>query len=315
MKMPWGKSTQHTGQHTGLAVVVSVIGLGIAGLALTTPAMGQTSDQSVLRRQVQDLKVQLQDLRRRLTSMKAELRQGAGARARKISQEEIPPTVAARFEVRMSQLERAISKLTGKVEDLAFTVRRARKDTKKLENDFEYRISKLERDGGGNASTAKATASRVSPPKRRATTGGARDRAPAAKNGVLPAGPAAAQYRFAYNLMRRRKGDQAIEAFREFVQKHPRSRLSGNAYHWLGQLYFGRKQFRNAAQNFAAGYQKFKRHARAADNLLMLGVSLGRIKKKNLACQSFSELRASFPNAAPDVRRRALREGRRLGCR
>ncbi len=312
MKMPWGKSTRRSENYGGHAVLLAVVSVGLAGLSLAAPAAAQTSDQPALRRQVKDLKDQLQDLRRRLNSVRAELRQGAGARARKISQEEIPPTVAARFEVRMSQLERAIRKLTGKVEDLAFTVRRARKETKKLENDFEYRIGKLER---GGVNTARTTSSRVSPPKRRLNTGAAGTQAPAAKDSVLPAGTSAAQYRFAYNLMRRRNSEKAIEAFREFVTNHPRARLSGNAYHWLGQLYFGRKQFTNAAQNFAAGYQKFKRHARAADNLLMLGVSLGRIKKKNLACQSFAELRSSFPNAAPDVRRRALRESRRLGCR
>lgn len=314
MTMPWGNRTPSAGRKGRACLVLAAAGICIFSIQPMGVASAQTYDGKALQRQVQELKVQVRDLRRRLTNMRAELRQGAGPRARKISQEEIPPTVAARFEVRMSQLERSIRKLTGKVEDLAFSVRRSRKDSKKLENDFEYRISKLER--GAPTGGAKATASRVDPPKRVPATGRTQDRAaPASKAGVLPTGTPAQQYRFAYGLMRRRENDKAIQAFQEFVQKHPRSRLSGNAYHWLGQLYFDRRKYTNAAQNFAAGYQKFKRHARAAENLLMLGVSLARIKKKNLACQSFAELRSSFPNTAPQVRRRARVERRKLGCR
>ena len=309
MKLPWGYSIQR------LRGAACILAASLCLAFAAGSAHAQTSDNTALERQVDTLKSQLNDLRQQLRNLRAELRAGSGPRARKISQEEIPPTVAARFEVRMSQLERAITKLTGKIEDLSFSVRKTRKDVKKLENDYEYRINKLERGGTSASGTAKATTNRVEPPRRRAATGAPRDRDDSATTGILPEGTAKQQYTFAYRLMRQRKGDEAIQAFKEFVAKHPRSPLAGNAYHWLGQLYFDRKRYSNAAQNFAAGYQKFRRHSRAADNLLFLGVSLARLKKRNLACQSFAELRSNFPNAYPDVRRRARIERRKLGCR
>ena len=308
MKLPRAYSIQH------LRGPVCVLAASFCLALPTGAAMAQTSDNVALARQVDTLRSQLDELRRQLRNLRAELRAGSGPQARKISQEEIPPTVAARFEVRMTQLERAITKLTGKIEDLSFSVRRTQKDVKKLENDFEYRISKLEKGGAAASGTAKATANRVEPPRRRAAAGEARGQDDA-DTGILPAGTAKQQYNFAYRLMRRRDSDQAIRAFTEFVAKHPRSPLAGNAYHWLGQLYFDRKQYTRAAKNFAAGYQKFRRHSRAADNLLFLGVSFARLKKRNFACQSFAELRANFPNAAPGVRRRAQVERRKLGCR
>lgn len=305
---------------------------------LSAPALAQNGDDSALRREVRDLKAEIEALRRQVRTLRTALQSGGGsgsARKLSVAQNEIPPTVAARFEVRMGQLELALRKLTGRVEDLSFKIRKVQKEAKRAENDFEYRLSQLEKGGAAARSAARvnrpaapttAPARRSRPAAdsgaedRRARSRGDDDRNRGGDNGgatgnVLPSGPPAVQYRYAFRLMRRRETDQAIAAFREFVAKNPRSRLAGNAYHWMGRTLFDKGQFKDAARAFAAGYQKFPRHARAAENLLFLGVALSRIGQKDLACKSFDELRARYASAAPDLRRRAAKERRRLACR
>ncbi len=100
-----------------------------------------------------------------------------------------------------------------------------------------------------------------------------------------------------------------------FIDAHPKHKLTSNAHYWLGETYYVRKQFQQAAYTFADGFQKFPKSPKAADNLLKLGMSPGQLGKKKQACTAFSRLLANFPKADRNLRNRVSREQRRLKCR
>lgn len=133
---------------------------------------------------------------------------------------------------------------------------------------------------------------------------------------VLPAGTPKAQYDYALSLMLKQQDfAKAESALKAFIEKNPEDRLTGNAYYWLGETYYVRKSYQDAAFSFAEGFQKFPKNIKAPDSLLKLGMSLERLNKRKEACTAYSRLLGTFPNAAPRMKARVKREQRRAKCR
>jgi tol-pal system protein YbgF len=103
-------------------------------------------------------------------------------------------------------------------------------------------------------------------------------------------------------------------ALKAFVDAHPNDPLAGNAQYWLGQTYYARNKFPEAAGAFAEGFKRYPKGPKAAEDLLYLGMSLAKSDQKANACLAFAKLDQSFPHPAAAVRERADAERKRLGC-
>ena len=114
------------------------------------------------------------------------------------------------------------------------------------------------------------------------------------------------------SLLRRQFGE-AEQGFRGFLEKYPDHNLAGSAQYWLGETYFAQGDYRQAAQNFLAGYKDFPKSRRAPDSLLKLGMSLNKLGQTQQACASFGAVGGQFPNAV-DAKKRAQAEFKRAGC-
>jgi tol-pal system protein YbgF len=130
----------------------------------------------------------------------------------------------------------------------------------------------------------------------------------------LPDGPPADQYNYARSFLMRRDFASAEVAFREFIEANPDSNLIGNAQYWLGETYYVRENYLDAARAFAEGYQNFPASGKAPDNLLKLGLALANLDRKDDACITLSRLDSEYPDASANIRQRAAREHDRLGC-
>ncbi len=132
---------------------------------------------------------------------------------------------------------------------------------------------------------------------------------------VLPEGDAASRYKHAFSYLMRHDYDTAEKAFREFVDGHGDDPLAGNAMYWLGETYYVREMFAESAVTFAEGYERYPGSPKTADNLLKLSFSLARLNRVEDACVALAQLSDEFPNASSTIKRRALTEGRRIGCK
>jgi tol-pal system protein YbgF len=133
-------------------------------------------------------------------------------------------------------------------------------------------------------------------------------------DGSLASGSAAEQYNHAFGLLKRADYPAAEAALKAFVEAHPTDPMAGNAQYWLGETYYTRSRFLEAASAFAEGYKRYPKSAKAADNLLKLGMSLGRANQKQNACLALAQLDHDFPNPGAAVREHAGAEKKRLGC-
>ncbi|MGH7045515.1 MAG: tol-pal system protein YbgF [Stellaceae bacterium] len=131
---------------------------------------------------------------------------------------------------------------------------------------------------------------------------------------ALPSGSASAQYNAAFGLLRRADYPAAEDALRSFVARHPNDPLAGNAQYWLGESFYARGQYTEAAAAFADGYKRYPRGAKATDGLLQLAMSLAHANQKHNACIALMQLDHDFPHQGSAVRSRATQEKKRLGC-
>ncbi|TWA82628.1 tol-pal system protein YbgF [Azospirillum brasilense] len=235
---------------------------------------------------------------------------------------EIQPSLAADFEVRLQKLERALSELTGRYEEATYQISQMKDRLERVNSDIDFRLKELESKGGGAASDPfgapakpSAAAPAAAPSAAKAPEKAADKPAQTAAVAPLPANSTPEkQYEHAFELLRQSDYDKAEKAFSDFLAKNKTHQLAGNAQYWLGETYYVRNKFQDAAVAFAEGVQRYPKNNKAADNLLKLGMSLQQLNQKKDACTAFNQLINKFPEASASVKRRADTERRRLNC-
>ncbi|WP_033067363.1 tol-pal system protein YbgF [Thalassospira australica] len=138
--------------------------------------------------------------------------------------------------------------------------------------------------------------------------------APQTQTAATATGTPEEQYREAFGLLRKQDFAAAEQALGNFVSSHPNDPLAGNAQYWLGETYYVRGQYENAAIAFTEGFQTYPDSTKAPDNLLKLGMSLANLGKNEDACTAFGHLLDNFPNASNVVLDRARQERQNRGC-
>ncbi len=137
----------------------------------------------------------------------------------------------------------------------------------------------------------------------------------ATETAVLPEGTPKERYTYAFGLLRQARYDEAEAALRAFIETHGDDPLASNARFWLGDTYYVRGQFHDAAKTFLQGYKADPKGAKAPDDLLKLAMSLARLEKKKDACVTFTKLKKDFPDAPDRIKKAAARERQRTGCK
>ncbi|GEO80669.1 tol-pal system protein YbgF [Pararhodospirillum oryzae] len=237
-----------------------------------------------------------------------------------------------RLQVRVSELERLVQDLTGRVEETRHQNTKLQQQLDAALGDITYRLDALEGNPTGGSAAAPATpatgrASATAPASGVLTAPGAATKpAPGKPAATAPAAPAPAgpvalpegsesdQYNYAFSLLRNADYPSAEQALKAFIQKYPKGKLTGNAQYWLGETYYVRGDFEQAAVAFMTGYQTYPDSSKGPDNLLKLGLALGNLGKTREACAAFGRLEGQYPKAADAIKRRAQSEMGRLGC-
>ncbi len=130
----------------------------------------------------------------------------------------------------------------------------------------------------------------------------------------LPEGTPQQQYEFAFGKLKQRDYNEAEATLRAFVDRHPDHPLAGNAMYWMGETYYVRKQYPEAARIFLDAYQRFPKGNKAADNLFKLAKSLVQIGETASACTTYAELAKTFPNANARILAGTKADMSQLGC-
>ncbi|MFP6705571.1 MAG: tol-pal system protein YbgF, partial [Alphaproteobacteria bacterium] len=223
-------------------------------------------------------------------------------------------------EIRMSNLESEMRRLTGQLEEVRHGMARMLQRLDGLVKDVDFRLTEIEHrlskapgKAAKTAATTGAAGSDASLPIANAEKQNQQTEAAPATT-VLPRGTPIERYNYAYSLLTKMRLQDAEAAFLEFLAQHGDDPLAGNAQYWLGETYYARQNLGEAARTFLIGIQRYPNSSKAPDSMLKLGISLSKLGKVEDACAAFLEMQRKFANLRSQVRKRMLREMKAVGC-
>lgn len=147
----------------------------------------------------------------------------------------------------IEMLKQELQRLQGVVEQQGYELRKLKAEQKERYLDLDRRVSQV----------AKA-----SPSSNSVSTGD---------------GDGREQYDQAFALMKERKFDEAIVAFKGFLEAYPKSSLAVNGYYWLGQIYYNKSMLDDARKAFAFVVNQYPDHQKTLDSKYKLAVVLHRL--------------------------------------
>ncbi len=230
----------------------------------------------------------------------------------------------ARLQVRINELEEQVRRLQGSLEQASFGNKQLKTQMEKMKTDMEFRLSALEK---GAPATGAATASATDQPQNLAATAapvnsGAISEEPEepvkqqeSKAPVPKFDSSSEHYSYAFKLMNQAKYAEAGNAFDAFTSRYSKDPLIGNAYYWLGETYYVRKDYVKAADSFRQGFESMPTGPKAGDNLLKLAMALGATGKEKESCVVLKQVVTKFGKTSGTIKSRAEQEMNRLDCR
>lgn len=230
-------------------------------------------------------------------------------------------------EVRLQELERQIRDLTGRVEEQHYEQDQLKRKIERLEQKIQEQpvdteqpqanasqllspqaAVKTTNPGMSVLTPNKPTGMNIATPK-------PADNAAANQLGGGSAPEPTLQYEQAFADLKNERYDAAQKGFDVFLANYKDHSLASNAKYWLGETYYVRGQFEQAARIFAEGYRSYPESSKAPDNLLKLGMSLAGMGKTDDACIALGQLPKKHANGAGPVLRRGEQERERLNCK
>ena len=315
---------------------------------VTTGSSGAQEDLAPIIDKLNNLEKDIRDVQRKINTTTINLDSNQESAS---NQNIINPTNAADHEIRILELEEKLRKTYGLIDELKFNINTLIQQTREFKIEIDEKISVLNKithnlknksfvalDNENNLSENNNSDLTAQPEKTEVIKDNTNNSTVEVLAKINPSGEdqviknnneknanyettinvneAEPQevYQRAYNLLAKGEYAAAETAFKSFVKKFPENNLSSNAYYWLGETFYVRQNYQLAAYNFANGYKNFPKGAKAADQLLKLGISLHALKKNSEACATFSKLSQEFSELPQRIEKRAQTYSKKLEC-
>ncbi len=121
-------------------------------------------------------------------------------------------------------------------------------------------------------------------------------------------------YNEAFRLLNQNNYAGAEASFRQFTSLYNTDPLIGNAWYWLGETFYVRRDFVKSADSFRQGYKALPEGPKAGDNLLKLAMSLSALDKDGEACVVLRQVKKNFSSNSQALKAKTEQEIDRLGC-
>jgi len=106
----------------------------------------------------------------------------------------------------------------------------------------------------------------------------------------------------------------AQTAFKQYLQFNPDAADAGEVNFWLGESYFVRGGYADAADAYITSMRKDPKGNKAPDAMVRLAATLRELGNNAESCQTLATFPAQFPNASASTKEKARVEAARTGC-
>lgn len=105
-------------------------------------------------------------------------------------------------------------------------------------------------------------------------------------------------YVAAFQLIKKKEFDQALEAMQAFVENYPQSQYAPNAHYWSGELYLLKHQFLFASREFTTVLKQFPRSTKVAASTLKLGYAYADMGNLAAAKRELNQVIQHYPDTS-----------------
>jgi tol-pal system protein YbgF len=281
-----------------MAIRRTILAAALALAPLSGPAAAQDGTLADIRQELSVLFVELQRLKRELSTT------GNPAMA-------LGGTTALE---RMDRIEAELQRLIGRAEEMELRIERVVSDGTNRVGDLEFRLCELEPDcdisslgdtprlGGDTPGEGAAITPAPLPPVE-------------IPNGT-PAPELAMGEQADFDAAREAldNGDHrgAADRFLRFTETYPGGPLNGEAHFLRGEALEALGETAAAARAYLAAFSGNPDGARAPDALLRLGIALGTLGQRDEACVMLAQVGVRYPGSVQEQQAQAQSQG--LGC-
>ena len=226
-------------------------------------------------------------------------------------------TSSKNVSVQIGQFDELLRQVIGRTDELEFKIKKLNERLEVMNKDIDVRFKLLEGkpvNGGSGLLAVPAKEKFAAPVATEAPKSVVGDSIKGDDLKPLKGFDVKGIYQEGLEALKEGNSSLAEEKFSAILNKFPGDSLAGNAQYWLGEVYYGRKDFAKAAVAFAKGYEKYK-GPKGPDSLLKLGMSMRELKKTQEACVAFTSLPTEFPKAEAVLLSRAKSEAAKLNCK
>ena len=206
----------------------------------------------------------------------------------------------------MQQLQREFSALKERIEETRYQVGRqigqSSRDGDQRVKDLEARVAKLTEGFKAQEGQLKARENELRELLKNIPQQPGSGSVPAESMEMLAAESDVVRrdYEIAWRALEKKDYRVAISRFKDFLQKHPKSKLANNAQYWIGESHYAMREFDQAILEFDAVRSRYPQADKVPAALLKQGFAFAELGEKvnaRLILQEVVEKYAQSPEA------------------
>ena len=167
-----------------------------------------------------------------------------------------------------SKTQDELRTLRGEIERLRFELDTQSRRNKDLGSDLERRLQRLESQPASSAPLGDAAAEEQS------------------------------AYLKAFDHLKSGRYDGAITGFKGMLEKWPQGNFADNAWYWLGESQYVKRQYKPALESYTALIERFPASPKVPDAIFKSGLSQLELKQTAEAKASWRRVMKDYPNLA-----------------
>lgn len=231
----------------------------------------------------------------------------------------LAPSSPADMALRMGEFDENLRSINGKLDELSYKIKTLDDRLTMINKDIDIRIKMLEGAPikGGNGGGIQAPKEKFDAPVAKGAPKSILGDTIVSDDDLPAMQQKSAEqiYQEGINAFNSNDYELAESRFDSVLRRFPKDKLAGNAQYWLGEVYYGKKDYVRAAKAFAEVYKNYKNGPKGPDSLLKLGMSMKEMDKKKEACAAFTSMEMEFPKAEERVKVKAASEAKSLSCK
>lgn len=198
-----------------------------------------------------------------------------------------------------NRLREELRELRGMMEKLRYDADTRERSSKELYLDLDRRLQRFEGSAppmvGGPGTVPGATPGTLAS-------------VPAQRPAVATPEEEAA-YLATFDLLKNGKYDDAIRGFRSMLEQWPQGRYADNAWYWMGEANYVKRDYNAALSSFQSLVDRFPASPKLADSLVKVGLCQIELKRTTEARATLQRVTRDFPNTnAANLARQKLEQ-------